>query len=91
MNDGNGLDRLNQLLKKENLGIPDFRRVVGLNASNLKWLRKVLPGKGASEELMHLLGFDIPSLLSTPRLLSPVTIDTAVHPHESVEPMQESA
>jgi len=58
------LDRLNLLLQKEKLDIPDFRRKVGANGSNIKWLRRAVATKpNASPELVQLLGKEIPQLL----------------------------
>lgn len=44
-------DRINQLLKKERLGFPEYRRSIDTSGRNLSWVMRVLKksGKGSSE------------------------------------------
>lgn len=61
---GTKLDRLNSLLKKENLAIPDFRRNVSLSGANLKWLRRAIAGRPeASAEVKDLVELELVQLL----------------------------
>lgn len=56
------LDRLNELLKGEN--VPEFRKTVSPSMNNIKWLRGVLLNKTGNAELNELLALDPKSLLA---------------------------
>lgn len=59
------LNRLNQLLKTLDLGVPDFRRTVDSSGSNLKWLKKaIFNHPNCTDELKCLLNMNPKELLS---------------------------
>lgn len=58
------LDRLNSLIRKSNLGLPEFRSHVDSSGRNLKWLKKVVVSNPkASNELKELLNMPQAELL----------------------------
>lgn len=58
------LDKLNELLRTEKLGIPEFRRQVDKTGRNLSWIRRaVVNNDGASAPLKELIALDMSALV----------------------------
>ncbi len=53
------VEEVNQLLEKEDLGFPEFRRTISLSGNNQSWVAKALKksGKG-SKRLRELFGLE---------------------------------
>lgn len=58
------LDRLNELLKSNELDLPDFRRHIDASFRNLQWLQKALKSN-PNPELRELLQLPQHKLLAT--------------------------
>jgi hypothetical protein len=62
------LDRLNELLKQTNLGLPAHRTSVNASGHNLKFLRKALPSNDkCPQEIKDLLAMADKDLMAVPK------------------------
>lgn len=62
------IDRLNELLKKHDLGLPSHRTTVNASGHNLKFLRKAIPSHPTCpQEIKDLLALSDKELMAVPK------------------------